>query len=83
MTPLAFVVPSKSSKQAFDDIGFIVVESTWFEGPWNVIELFDDTNRTDNNFEWFATLDKFYGPFDYKVVGYATEKVFFIFLLPF
>ncbi|XP_030034879.2 uncharacterized protein LOC115450875 isoform X2 [Manduca sexta] len=68
---LAFVVPSDGTKQAFDDIGFIVVEAGYI-GPWPVIQLFNAVNRTDNDFQWFANMDA--NGIEYRVVGYATEK---------
>ncbi|XP_052747948.1 uncharacterized protein LOC116413548 [Galleria mellonella] len=68
---LTFVIPSEASKQAFDDIGFVVVEGD-FRGPWKFIKLFDGVNRTDDNFEWFENLDL--SGLDYKVIGYATQK---------
>ncbi|XP_063835281.1 uncharacterized protein LOC135084428 [Ostrinia nubilalis] len=69
----AFVVPSNGSKQAFDDIGFIIVQDA-YKGVWATIQLFDKTNRTDDGFKWFADLNLSYGPIEHKVVGYATEK---------
>ncbi|XP_059045755.1 uncharacterized protein LOC131841452 [Achroia grisella] len=68
---LSFVVPSQGTKQAFDDIGFIVVEDG-FTGIWKTIKLFESTNRTDDNFEWFVNLGL--SGMGFKVVGYATQK---------
>nr|XP_021183411.2 uncharacterized protein LOC110371466 [Helicoverpa armigera] len=68
---LAFVIPSKPTKQAFDDIGFIVVEDDKsVKRDWPVIQLFDSVNRTDESFTWFSELVSY----KYKVVGYAMEK---------
>ncbi|XP_050555756.1 uncharacterized protein LOC118276565 isoform X2 [Spodoptera frugiperda] len=70
---LAFVVPSVPTKQAYDDIGFIVVRAKNTKS-WQVINLFNGANRTDGAYQWFAKLDMFYGPMKYKVVGYAMRK---------
>uniref|UniRef100_A0A2A4JVW2 Peptidase S1 domain-containing protein n=1 Tax=Heliothis virescens TaxID=7102 RepID=A0A2A4JVW2_HELVI len=71
---LAFVVPSEPTKQAFDDIGFIVVANKGFQSKWTIIQLFDAMNRTDDVFTWFSELDMSYGNINYKVVGYAMKK---------
>ncbi|KOB75562.1 Uncharacterized protein OBRU01_07327 [Operophtera brumata] len=64
----AFVIPSNGTKQAFDDIAFIVVQQT--DVPWSVVKLFHEKNRTDAVFQWFEDM----GASEYKVVGYATKK---------
>lgn len=64
----AFVVPSNGTKQAYDDIGFIVVHKE--KMTWSIVKLFSETNRTDDEFLWFEDLK----PSEYKVVGYATDK---------
>lgn len=70
---LAFVVPSETSKQAFDDIGFIVVKSKNVKGEWSTVKLFSNIKRTDNAFTWFANFSN--SKIKSRVVGYATEKV--------
>ncbi|CAB3232565.1 unnamed protein product [Arctia plantaginis] len=71
---LAFVLPSEPSKQAFDDIGLIVVKRKNVIGTWSVIELFTNVNRTDDAFTWFGNLDYLYGSVNTKVLGYSTKK---------
>ncbi|KAL0859915.1 hypothetical protein ABMA27_010245 [Loxostege sticticalis] len=68
----AFVLPSKGTKQAFDDIGFIVVEDVP-HGHWATVKLYDETNRTDDGFNWFADRFGSAQSESHKVVGYATK----------
>lgn len=75
MRVLAFVLPSEPTKQAFDDIGLIVVKSKNVIGTWSVIDLFTNVNRTDDAFTWFGNLDYLYGSVNTKVLGYSTKKV--------
>ncbi|KAL0810449.1 hypothetical protein ABMA28_010587 [Loxostege sticticalis] len=69
----AFVLPSKGTKQAFDDIGFIVVEDV-SHGHWATVKLYDETNRTDDGFNWFTDRFGSAQSGSHKVVGYATQK---------
>ncbi|XP_072933914.1 uncharacterized protein [Epargyreus clarus] len=71
---ITFVVPSNTTKQAFDDIGFIVVNDEDFHGEWVTVALFDTTNRTDEDFEWFADLNLSEDASEHVVLGYATKK---------
>ncbi|XP_046974279.1 uncharacterized protein LOC124540657 [Vanessa cardui] len=66
----AFVLPSKKSKQLYDDIGFIVVNRE-FTGDWNIIETFNE-KRPDNAFKWFGAMK--FDEFEHIVVGYALDK---------
>ncbi|XP_063370317.1 uncharacterized protein LOC134658594 [Cydia amplana] len=59
LRPIAFVVPSKPTKQMFDDIGFIVVNKT--NHKWNAIKVFDKQDnktftRTDKNYFWLSKM---------------------------
>ncbi|XP_039761462.1 uncharacterized protein LOC120634753 [Pararge aegeria] len=70
LKPKAFVLPTKETKQMYDDIGFIVVHDE-FPGKWKTVELFDG-KRTDGVFRWFGNL--VFDDFEHKVVGYAKFK---------
>ncbi|CAK1549184.1 unnamed protein product [Leptosia nina] len=66
----AFILPSNGTKQAYDDIGFIVVHKRYYEGVWDTIQLYNK-NRTDNVYKWFRN-NRFIDT--YKVVGYSLNK---------
>ncbi|CAH2061899.1 unnamed protein product, partial [Iphiclides podalirius] len=70
---IAFVIPANGSRQGFDDIGFIVVDT---DGPrnWDTILMFDTTNRTDNEFRWFSNIFDT-DTIEHKVIGYSVPKV--------
>ncbi|XP_063630436.1 uncharacterized protein LOC134801773 [Cydia splendana] len=71
LRPIAFVVPSKPTKQMFEDIGFIVVDKT--NHKWNAIEVFDKQDnkmftRTDENYFWMSKMGEIKG----TSVGYVS-----------
>lgn len=67
-------MPTKESKQLFDDIGFIIVNDE-FTGQWQKIRTYNKI-RPDNSFEWYKKiLDGAGDKYDHKVVGYAMKKV--------
>jgi hypothetical protein len=70
---LAFVIPSNGTKQAFDDIGFIVVERGRYSGIWTTIDLIN-RNRTGEGYQWFDNWNLSFGPSEFKVIGYAIQK---------
>ncbi|XP_061725021.1 uncharacterized protein LOC133530973 isoform X1 [Cydia pomonella] len=64
LRPRAFVVPSKPTKQMFDDIGFIVVSKT--NHTWNAVKVFDKQDnemftRTDENYFWLSKMGEIEG----------------------
>ncbi|XP_063390296.1 uncharacterized protein LOC134675891 [Cydia fagiglandana] len=64
LRPIAFVVPSKPTKQMFEDVGFIIVNKT--NHKWSAIEVFDqqDNNtftRTDENYFWLSKIGEVKG----------------------
>ncbi|XP_048000067.1 uncharacterized protein LOC125237136 [Leguminivora glycinivorella] len=70
LRPIAFVVPTKNTKQLFDDVGFIIVDRT--SHNWQTVKLYsaaDNKNftRTDNNYVWLSTMGEMAG----TVVGYV------------
>ncbi|CAH2098868.1 unnamed protein product [Euphydryas editha] len=70
LTVKALVMPTKESKQLFDDIGFIIVNDE-FTGQWQKIEPYNK-KRPDKTFEWFKKIN--FEAYDHKVVGYAMKK---------
>ncbi|XP_073965761.1 uncharacterized protein [Choristoneura fumiferana] len=68
----AFIIPSKPTKQMFDDIGFIVVEDTPTLPYWATIKTFNAVNRTDDEFQWLDVL-RWNDLHEHYVVGYAAD----------
>lgn len=64
-------MPSNGTKQAYDDVGFIVVHKRYYMGVWDTIELYP-VHRTDSAYEWFRN-----SSFNdtHNVVGYTIKKV--------
>ncbi|CAH0403692.1 unnamed protein product [Chilo suppressalis] len=69
---LAFVLAENTTKQLFDDIGFIVVKKE-YEGDWSTIDIVNQ-NRSGEGFKWFADWKLPNTSGEYKVVGFATDK---------
>lgn len=69
----ALVIPSKPTKQMFDDIGFIIVEDKPTVPRWTTIKTFNAVNRSDEEFEWLQILGWQKGQHEHYVVGYAAD----------
>ncbi|XP_063543223.1 uncharacterized protein LOC134751708 [Cydia strobilella] len=75
LRPIAFVVPSKPTKQMFDDIGFIVVKKT--NHKWKTVKVFDKQDnkkftRTDKNYFWLSKMGEIKG----TAVGFVNKTFY-------
>ncbi|CAG9790079.1 unnamed protein product [Diatraea saccharalis] len=73
---IAFILSDNTTKQLFDDIGWIIVKAV-DEEKYNDVSSINPVMgyRTGEGFKWFAdwNLPTTHGV--YKVVGFATDKV--------